>query len=216
MKSLPPTAILATIVCCLLTLASGVAHGWLDGRWVNHPDLTKAAQKLNDLPKRMGDWVYIEDRSLSDSAVQLLRCYGYTHRVYQNQASGARVTFAVLHGPRGPIAVHTPEICYSAAGMRVSGGRRKAIVKTESGQHSFWQISFLSKVDAKPALEVHYGWSDGKQWQAADHPRFWLTENLYKLQIAGTPPQANEPSPSQDFLEVMLPHLTPLLNPTQS
>jgi Protein of unknown function (DUF3485) len=201
---------IAVGVAVVLCGVSAVAHGWLDSRWGNQPDLVKRASLLASLPEVLGDWSLIESRDLDDNAAKLLRCYGYNHTVYQNKQTGKNVVLAVLFGPRGPIAVHTPEICYSGAGVQAAGGRSLVAIG-EKPSHSFWKVSFLSKVDAKPEIDVYYAWSDGGPWQAAKQPRFWMIDNLYKIQIAGPPRIAGQPSDCEQFLQQVVPHLAPLI-----
>ena len=93
--------------------------------WVNKPGVDAIAAKLEELPTEFGDWQLVENQELPESAQNQLHCYGYTLQVYDNTKTGGRVTVAVLFGPRGPIAVHTPEICYSGQGI-LPGGERSA------------------------------------------------------------------------------------------
>jgi hypothetical protein len=201
---------IAVAIAIALSCTSALAHGWLDGRWGNQPDLVQRAAQLQQLPDTIGDWVLLEERELADNAASMLRCYGYNHTVYQNTRTGKSITMAVLFGPRGPIAVHTPEICYSGQGVQSAGGRSRVVIDGKKPQ-TIWKVSFLSKVDAQPELDVYYAWSDGGPWQAAEQPRFWLTEDLYKIQIAGPPAVAGEPSECEQFLEQLFPLLAPLI-----
>ncbi len=111
----------ALSVSVAISLVSGLSHGWLDGRWINKPNVQAIGERLTELPKQFGEWIHIEDQELPESAAAMLQCYGYSLQVYQNGKTGRRVTVAVLFGPRGPIAVHTPEVCYSGRGIRASG-----------------------------------------------------------------------------------------------
>ncbi|QDV26810.1 exosortase-associated EpsI family protein [Aureliella helgolandensis] len=211
-QKIPFQFLLATVLCIGLTIASSFAYGWLDGRWANQPDLQAAASQLDRIPAQLGTWMLVEDRELEPNAQQLLRCYGYANRIYRNSETGDQVTVAVLMGPRGPIAVHTPEICYSGQGVEAEGERQSVSITTNKQNHALWGLTMLSKVDLQPSLEVLYGWSDGGPWQAAEQPRYWMTDRLYKLQIAGPPATEAGGSPTTDFLELFLEQVAPLLS----
>lgn len=216
MQRIPPSFLVALSLGMGLTVVSGLAFGWLDARWASPPDMVAIGSKLEQLPERVGDWTLVETQQLDDNARQLLRCYGDAVRVYANVNSGSRVTVAVLLGPRGPISVHTPEICYSGQGVAQHGERTRAEVSSGGVKHALWQTSFLSKVDQQPEFEVFYAWSDGGPWLAAEQPRYWLTDRLYKIQLAGPPTVDGQPSESLQFLELFLEQLQPQLVPSKS
>jgi hypothetical protein len=203
--------IAALSAASLLCIASGIAHGWLDGRWIDRVDVNSIGAQLQQLPQRFGDWSLAETQELPESARKMLQCYGDTLKVYQSAKTGNRVTVAVLFGPRGPIAVHTPEICYSGQGIQQQGNTQRVTLDADGLSHSLWKVIFQSKVDSQPALEAYYAWSVGDAWQAAEHPRVWLTDRLYKIQVAGQPALPGQISESQQFLEQFLPQLQPLL-----
>ncbi len=211
MKHIPLPYLIASLIAAVLSVTSSVAYGLLDGRWVAQPDLQAAASQLERIPDQLGDWVFVEERELEEAVQQVLRCYGHSHRVYQNAKTGSRVTIALMFGPRGPIAVHTPEICYSGQGVQAAGERKAVAVGSSDSPHQLWQLAFLSNVDQQPAFEVHYGWSDGGNWQAATQPRLWMTDRLYKIQVAGPATPAGQASESLEFLSLYLAAVTELL-----
>jgi hypothetical protein len=205
--------ILAALIVMSLGVASGLAHGLLDGRWAAQPDLQAIGGRLRQLPPRLGDWVVLEEHELADSSQKLLHCYGYVYRTYQNSKTSSRVNMVVLFGPRGPIAVHTPEICYSSQGVAPRQQRQDMAVEANGQTHKLWNVEFLSKASKEPEFQVIYGWSDGGTWQASERPRFWLTDRLYKIQMSGPPDDPGIPSECRQFLELLLPELDGLIEP---
>ncbi|TWT81170.1 hypothetical protein CA13_26180 [Planctomycetes bacterium CA13] len=198
----------------VLTLLSGIVHGYLDGRWSKSENLIQQGARLNELPDRCGDWTLAEKQQLDSGALSLLRCYGSEVRVYQHDKSEAKVTVAVMFGPRGPIAVHTPEVCYSSVGTEQVGQRQIEGITTESDAHQLWSVQFSVDNSPEPALDVWYGWSNGGAFQASEYPRFWMTENLYKIQIASPTNETIAQSSGdgslrfcRDFLQAFLPQL---------
>lgn len=202
---------LAALLVVTLGVSSGLAHGLLDGRWLIQPNLQAIGGQLDRLPAKLGDWVLLQDDELPASALEMLRCYGHTYRTYQNTNTGSRVSVAVLFGPRGPIAVHTPELCYSSQGVSQSQERYAVKVDTEDQSHTLWKVDFMSALSAEPEFSVYYAWSDGGPWQASKQPRFWLTDRLYKIQLSVPPDKPGRPAESKDFLQHLLPALAPLM-----
>jgi hypothetical protein len=205
-------AAIATLL--VITVLSGLVHGYLDGRWAAGPDLAAAAARLPELPEKVGPWVLVSDQELPANAARILQCYGSVVREYWNPATGDRVNVALLFGPRGPIAVHTPEICYSSAGTTLLGDRVAQSLDIDGQSEKFWSVQFAHDGDPKPSLEVWYAWSDGGPWQAADQPRFWLTDRLYKIQLAGKPSADGTQSSLQDFLAHFLLSVREAIQPT--
>lgn len=193
-----------------LTLLSGVVHGVIDGRWTSSEDLIARGEKLNDAPEKCGKWELIEVKELDENASELLQCYAQTVRVYKHVELDSIVTVAVLFGPRGPIAVHTPEVCYSSVGTKQVGTRRVESIQGTEHDHTLWSVQFSKSPSPQPALDVWYAWSDGTAWHAADYPRFWMVDSLYKIQIAG--PVGNSSfRPCKDFLASYLPKIEKLI-----
>ena len=183
----------------------------MDGRWSQSENLIETGARLSQLPDSCGDWELVEKQELDPGAANLLRCYGSEIRQYRHTANGTLVTIAVLFGPRGPIAVHRPEICYSSIGTKQIGHRKKKTVYVDSAKQRFWQTQFSQDKSETATLDAWYGWSDGNDWVAAENPRFWMTSNLYKIQVAG--PVGNEDfHPCKDLLSAILPHINNLID----
>ena len=201
-----------------MTLLSAVVHGYSDGRWARPTDWMAQGQRLAQLPERCGPWVLLKTMELDENAARILRCYGSAVRAYRNEQTKDVVTVAVLFGPRGPIAVHTPEICYSSVGTAQLGERVRNSLDVAGQSQALWSVRFAEKGSdgsmGEPSFEVWYAWSDGEAWLAAEKPRFWMTPNLYKVQVAGPVGQKGTP-PCEDFLKEFLPQLAPLLGASE-
>ena len=198
------------IVVIAAVIISGVLQGVFAGRWMVSQDLKDQGAQLTALPEQLGPWILQEDLGLDEPAAKMLQCYGSTVRRYQHEDSGISVTVAALFGPRGPIAVHTPEICYPSAGNELVDDRRAEFFTVDGKKHELWRVQFKTGGSTEPNLDVYYGWSDGEEFVAANRPRFWMTDSLYKIQLAG--PVANgDGSPCEDFLTHFLSELSKLI-----
>jgi Protein of unknown function (DUF3485) len=177
---------LALGVC--LTLSAGALYGKFSQRWGPPADLTAAATHLESLPHQIGNWKLAEESPMGKPALEMLQCAGYVNRCYVNQQSGQTVNLAIIVGPPGPTAVHTPEICYSSRAYDVQGNRQKIVLESSpTVRDSFWAVDFSTKNPLADGLRVYYAWSRGGSWEASASPRyeFGAEPLLYKLQLAG-------------------------------
>lgn len=216
MKHLPRPVVTAVLVVLGvgLTLADGVIHGRLTFRWVGTPsERLRAAELLQELPDRCGDWEVEQSLPLSDYAVNILQCESHINRIYVNRLTQQRVQVAVILGPFGPTSTHTPDICYTSRDYRIVRQRQRVSVPIEQSPDSqLWVITLRSDQLNQDTQRVYYGWSDGGPWEAPGEPRvhFGGRPYLYKLQVAAAldeVAEGNGPDASQVFLESFLPQL---------
>ena len=137
----------AIAACFVALLLAGGFHGFLDGRWSDRPNLEQTGARLNELPAKCGDWELTSDTKLADNAAEILQCYGSVVREYIKPSTGDRVSVFVVFGPRGPIAVHTPEVCYSSAGTELVGDRVSESLLVGGNKHQLWKIQFRKFAD---------------------------------------------------------------------
>jgi Protein of unknown function (DUF3485) len=205
-------------ICTLLliagTIGAGVIHGRMTNSWKISPTSRIAGERLKAaLPEDFGNWRFDHKNEFPPEVLSILEHPAYFSRVYQHVQTGDTITIAVIAGQPGPVAVHTPEICYSARDYAISGTRAKyEVVAADGRSHSFWKLALDSRhADGMP-LEVVYGWSTGTQWEATERPRYSFggSSHLYKLQLAAAVPaqrNATEFNPVEDFLTGFLSQL---------
>ncbi|MFM8189955.1 MAG: exosortase-associated EpsI family protein, partial [Pirellula sp.] len=167
-----------------LILLGGVAHGVLSNRWGVAEDIQSLGKQLNSIPMELGPWKCSEEVKLDDRVVGILEATGYLSRIYVHQATGEAVNVFLVFGPKGPIAVHTPEICYSARAVTQTSERQAVDCSYDGMDGNLWKLGFESNSIDKRKMSVYYGWTDGGPWQAAVSPRFWRTDFLYKIQTS--------------------------------
>jgi len=201
----------AAIIITVLTIVSGTIHGRMTLRWGQRPDVIGAGKRLKALPDSVGAWKAVADIPLADPVVKMLQCAGHVNRTYKNSETGDRVAVAVLLGPSGPMAVHTPEVCYSARDYRTSQGRVRWGFDCANGdQAEFWDVRLKANDLSGMLLRVLYGWTRDGNWHASQSPRFEFAGSpfLYKLQLAGPPPtDGDDRDVCEEFLAEFLPQL---------
>ncbi|QEG36048.1 exosortase-associated EpsI family protein [Bythopirellula goksoeyrii] len=190
---------LALAVALGVTLIGGVLYGNYSQRWGPPPDLLAAAQQLEKMPKQFGNWQLAEEMPMEESSVAMLECAGYVNRRYVHQETGHVVNLAVIVGPPGPTAVHTPEICFSSRAYDQQGTRRSVELEERAGQRDeFWSLDFTTKNVLAEGLRIYYAWGLGDRWEASESPRyeFAASPQLYKLQLATALPPQLDPGDS--------------------
>ena len=198
----------------LLTVASGILHGYMTQRWGIDDRMQRSAQALSELPSDVGDWQLLQKNELSESAMEMLQCAGYINHIYRNRTTDRRVHVTVLVGPGATIAIHRPEICYESRNYSVLGSKRK-IETTDEVEHvqRLWAVDFQTNDINKQKMRVYYTWSNGQEWTAPNRPRLAFAGErvLYKLQIAEANPGESEDA-SLQFLHLFLPMLQKHIN----
>ena len=171
-----------------------------------------AGELLDAVPERIGDWEMRSSKPFDNETVQMLQCAGHFSRVYENTSTGETVTVAMLVGPTGPTAVHTPEICYSSRGQTIVESPTAVATRPETDpDESLWQMAFRSNDVEQNQFRVMYGWTGPEgHWRAASNPRFEHGGEamLYKIQLAGPVAQRADKDgadPCQRFLRDFLP-----------
>ena len=187
--------VLGIALVAVSTLLSGAIQGWMSNRWGPSRDMLAAAEKLQGIPDRIGDWQLQSSGDIEENTAKLLQCAGYIFREYRNEQTGESVRVAVLLGPSGPISVHMPEICYSGAGYSVASKTERVAVSTGQGSdEEFWAVNLRNNDLNAVALRVYYGWSTGGPWSAPDDARlkFVGSPYLYKIQLASDVPPGTD------------------------
>src|SRR5262245_3153551 len=109
---------LPLIAAITVVLSSGVAQGIWAHRWIPSRGIEVAVSRLDNVPKVIGDWEG-EDEELDGRQVEVGEIAGHISRRYRNRLDGSVVTLLLMCGRPGPIAVHSPEICYAGSGYEL-------------------------------------------------------------------------------------------------
>jgi hypothetical protein len=170
--------------------AAAVAHGWRTDRWGASPDLAEAAVRLDAIPLQVGDWTAMVDElpaeQIKVARVAGLKVLRFSHRYTQDE-----VTVLILAGRPGPIAVHTPDVCYRGAGFVPGPSRAEPL----SDGSTAWVADF-KKGGAQPeTLRIRWAWSTGSGWIASGSPRleFARAPVLYKMYFVRQVPPGGDP-----------------------
>jgi Protein of unknown function (DUF3485) len=208
MKSVP--LVLAGIILAM----DGYVHGLWTDRWQLSKELELAAARLRQVPMALGDWQGESNPPISQREVEQAGFQDYVSRRYQNQRTGAVVTILLACGRPGPLAVHTPDICYRGAGFQAlqAPARHVENYGPDNAEAEFWKGQFGKPDSSEPMQQrILWSWSARGVWKAPDNPRlaFGGAAALYKLyvvyQMFPNDPRADEIC--RDFVAQLLPRL---------
>jgi hypothetical protein len=205
----------------LLVLGAGAFFGMHTDRWRTSADLDKAVSRLDGVPATLGDW---QGKELPFDAEDMKRAgiMGHSSYQYRNIVTGQRVSLLIVCGRFGPISVHTPDICYAAAGFKSVGGEpsRKTIPLNDGREMSVWALKFnapATSVSQSSQVEVSWAWNGGKGWVAPENSRWTFSGYpvLYKLYVVrdvSASAAESKSDASVTFLQTFLPRLEEVLS----
>ncbi len=214
----------AFLAVIALTLASGVIHGQMSYRWGKPVDMLAAATKLGKTPEKIGPWVAEESGKLDPETAKILESAGSIVRTYVSQDTGARVQVAVLLGPTGPTAVHTPDICYSSQDFRTLQELAPWEFTEGDRKNEFLGMTLEPiQLTSGGMLRTYHAWSTGKAWSAPlgdNRLAFAKARYLYKIQIAcplaDLADAGTDKDPGRLFLRDFIPALKQFLIPPEN
>lgn len=205
-----PTGFKSIVGFLLLVTLMGAGHGIWTDRWVRSQELQQSLTRLERFPKDLGDWrgeeIAFEQEDMDRNGIR-----GCVFRKYRNIRTGATVSVLLVCGRGGPISVHTPDVCYTAAGYQQTSAQERAAMGESLGD--FWKSYFsLPNAVVPKRLEIFWAWSrDGFTWSAPENPRYSFARYpaLYKMYIVRETPAQSKVADetSKEFLGRMLPEL---------
>jgi hypothetical protein len=203
--------VLPVLAVVPLLLAYGVAEGLWSERWRTSAELEQAPAKLARLPKSVGPWRG-EDGELGAREVRQAELRAHLLRHYVHAETGEALTVLAVCGRPGPVAVHSPQVCFGGSGFTPSGPRARHVVRTDGPSAELWAERYQKSGAIPEHLEVYYGWNAASGWEAADNPRlrFAGARALYKLYVVrrlARPDEAAADGPVPDFLRLFVPAL---------
>jgi hypothetical protein len=200
------------LVCLTLLLTLGAVHGIYTDRWGPSGKLEEALAALPQVPMKFGDWTG-EDVPYEADALTRAGIKGGVFRRFTNVRTRESISLLIVCGRGGPISVHTPDICYSAAGyQQLAPELRKEVENGENQKDWFYVARFGKPAAVVPVqLEIYWTWSrDGVTWHAPENPRLSLARApaLYKLYVVreyAPKSRAEAAATSEKFLRQALP-----------
>jgi hypothetical protein len=205
----------------VITCATGLLQGKMTNRFGMPEDMKVSAKKLENLNKLLeakkpfgerNQWKWVSTTKMTPTVIETLECQGYINASFTNsEIPGLQINGFIILGPPGPVAVHTPEICYSSKDYAINDERERIrIFPKGPREDEFWGLTLRSKDVNEDMLRVYYAWANYGPWTAPDIPRITYGggSKLYKMQLAVKLPadaKLEQGDACQDFLRAFLP-----------
>jgi hypothetical protein len=209
LRYLPLLTAVALGICC------GLVHGFWTDRWTRSRAPAEAAARLTRVPLEAGDW-QAEPLPFNERETEAIS--GRLYRRYVNRLSGSAVTVALVSGLPGPVAIHTPDVCYKANGFKVASPIKYRHAATAGAPAAELLTADLEKARAAEVLHqrIFWSWTTAGTWSAPDNPRWQFAAEpvLYKLYLVREMSAADEPleeDPCIDLMRQLLPQLHQVL-----
>lgn len=199
-----------------IILGAGYYQGQLVNRWGESQQMINAMDRIKKLPETFGDW-FSQSMELNAKQLQIAEVSSYVSRVYTNKKSGEKVSILLIGGRPGPIAVHSPDVCYQGAGYKMGPKALQAVRGVHEGRPpEFWVAKFTKEPVPAP-LHIMWAWSAGGLFIAPDTPRlmFYREPFLYKLYIIREAKSLDAPN-VDEVMQQFLKDFYPVLEKTIS
>jgi hypothetical protein len=139
---------------------------------------------------------------------------------YRNVATEANVIVTLMSGPSGPLAAHTPEVCYSSKACVIDSVPELLEIDLADGTKCELRVvNLVPRNDNHEPLTVIYGWNDGTTWKAPaptwSRAVYAGTQSLVKLQAAIVTTGDSSAASTKDRqaqLKKFLTNLIPVIN----
>lgn len=218
MKYVPFAVVLVVLI--LGTLIEGkYSNRWGEAQSEKLDDFT---ERLQQVPKTIGDWESGDDEKLSEEEFKASHCAGYISRTYINR-EGQRVNVYLVSGSARHVTIHTPDWCYVGAGYLMADDPQQYTIEEVKGVDP--PPEFLTTVFFKEdplrthRIRVFWSFSDDGAWRGPRMPKptYAGRSALYKLYLITDLDQASsaeiERNPTLEFVRQFLPILNQKLFP---
>jgi hypothetical protein len=203
---------IATVVALAAIAGVTVYEGIRFGFWndADPEELNHFAARIVRVPESFGNWTSSESK-IDEAQLGPAGIRAYISRDYINSKTGAKANLFLVCGKTHPMAIHSPDQCYAAAGFKQGDTSRKYI-HADGRTAELWEAHFTRELDLhEQALHICWGWApDDSVWQAPTNPRphFSNKNALYKIYVITRPGEQSDNKPTADaFLEEFLPVL---------
>ncbi len=195
-----------------IIVAAGTVHGIWTFRWHVAEEPIAAAARMREAVPVLADW---QESPIDKEVPRGPWVAGQFYRRYVHRRTGQTVTAFMICGRPGPIAVHTPDVCYGAGGFDVvSRAKFARTVAPDLPPVEFDTALFRKKTTTDPlTLRIYWGWHAGEAWQAPTDPRYTFAREpvLYKIYIIHETTGKEEPTtddePCVELMRQLLPEL---------
>lgn len=201
-------------LACLILLGSAGVRAWqvrrLEGQMAE--GLIKPRIDLASVPMTLGRWKG-EPTTLDPLIARATGAEQYVTRTYVNQDTGVSISVILLYGPAVDMYIHSPELCYPAAGFSLNSGPAAKLITAGDIKAPFRSLVYSKGEEAKADLqEVYFSWRYNGHWtpDVGLQKQFERIPSMYKVHLARavTAKEWREDNnPCESLLQEILPEI---------
>jgi len=205
-----------------LILAGTVVHGMMTLRWTegSSAQLAAVSERYQQIPKQIGDWVGEDTQSNPEQMVAAGATASISRR-YRNTKTHQVVQVFMICGLARNTAVHTPDVCYLAAGFKMNPTPYTTSLLTGATKSKAYVSTFSKQTQQGQLFQrILWTWNGGDGWEAPDSPRMsfrgWSPLNKVYLIASATTAEkaaAAEKEELAQFANIFLPAVNRILYP---
>jgi hypothetical protein len=196
----------------LALAGAGLVHGFWTDRWAQSGEVQAAVGRLSAIPLDLGEWRGEDvERKPGEQAPGVA---GSVTRHYTNRARGLTVVMVLVCGRPGPVATHTPEVCYGASGFKVEAKKAVRLAGLDPAPQFWTSDATRTNATEETRLRMYWAWNGGQGWVAShearrDFPRHRhpVLHKLYVLRGLADGEGRSSDEACEAFLRVLLPAL---------
>jgi EpsI family protein len=201
-------------LACAILLGSAGFRFWQSRRIEGALEAGRRGPRIDlaELPMTLGPWKGLS----TELDPQIARGTGADQvvtRRYVNQDTGVAVEMILLYGPAVEMYIHSPEVCYPAAGYALRGGPDARPVEAGDVKAPFRSLVY-SKGEGAVAerQEVYFSWWYNGRWtpDVGNQKHFERIPSMYKVQLARRVTEQEKRdvgNPCEAFLKELLPEM---------
>ena len=211
------------VLVMLVVLAAGtVAHGLMTDRFgmVRTQELEAFTARLDHVPSTIGMWEGTE-AAIDPEQIRRANVTGHVSLTFKHRETAETVNMFLVCGTSRHITLHTPDLCYRAAGFDSEGEPTSASIDAGLPQPAEFVTGRFYKEEggALQRLEVMWSFSSDGQWHGPRWARSSLAGRnaIYKVYLIGPMPSPQqsqkEDSPTITFAREAMPTIQTVLFP---
>ena len=206
------TGLLPILIGFLLVIGVTAIQGVWTERWSGRDvaaELSRSGRLLEErFPARCGSWKAAEDLPSDERELARAGAVAHIARLYENEATGAKLSaFAVCATPKDASG-HTPDRCYPGAGFEIAEAEHRQAIPLKDGRSAETFTGTFRKTGQ--TLRVFWTYGVDGRWIAPQIARIELAGSsaVYKLYVIINETKLNAAQSSlacADFLGEVLP-----------
>ncbi len=178
-------------------LAGAAVHGAITQRWSVFAPNVARTERMHAVTVKFTDAEVTDvphDVPLKERSIA-------TSRRFFSASQNVSAMISVISGVPGAVSTHTPDVCYTGTGYKMTFGPKREKITMPDGKTAMFFVADFEKRKATEVerLRVRWAWTADGTWDAPDFARFQYMKasELYKLYIV----TALAESPTGDRIE---------------